>query len=683
MGDVPGPSTAPYFSPRKETENFSRLCQLIMTICSDLFRDILSRYIKPADLRLELDNNRTKLEKIMNAQQKEQIYPSSGTSTLASKDLDISVLYILLRNICKIPKHQNGWGNPPPDADTCLAACIERIRNQRNLIYVHTAIGEIEDTRFRYHWDELKNSILEIEKQLIGGDMYERRVDELLSCDLNPSRAEKYETKFKNIQGQLAVTRADQDKLEGWMSAYHKKMKTIESTQRTYEQMMKTFESTQRTHGQMMKTFESTQRTHGRPSAAKRARLDNLEGPQSSSSHIRGIHEPMTIMQGNGGVTQADHKQDHDNGNDGPNVLHEACKNAELQTCELLIQTHPHLLHSVDNDGWNAALYAARGGNVKILQLLADNEVDVKHKDNEDSNILHVACVYPNLEMSRYIIQEYPDLLHSVDNGRRNAALYAARGGNVKILQLLADNAVDVKYQANDGWNILKAACQYSKLEMSRYIIQTYPDPLHSVDNDGCNAALHAARGGNVKILQLLADNEVDVKHKNNYGWNILTVACVHANSEMSRYIIQTYPDLLHSVDNDGCNAALHAARGGNVKILQLLTDNAVDVKHKDNDGWNILTVACGNANLEMSRYIIQTYPDLLDNVDNDGWNAALHAARGGNVKILQLLADNAVDVKHKDNDGWNILHSACQYSKVRNESLYHPNIPRPSTQCR
>ncbi|XP_056000017.1 uncharacterized protein LOC130046538 isoform X2 [Ostrea edulis] len=717
MSDVPGPSTAPYFSPKKKTENFSRLCLLIMTICSDLFRDILSRYIKPADLRLELDNNRTKLEKIMNAQQKEQIYPSSGTTTLTSKDLDISILYILLRNICKIPKHQNGWGNPPQDTDTRLAACIERIRIQRNLISAHSAIGEIEDTVFQDHWDKLKNSILEIEKQLIGGDMYERGVDELLSCDLNPTRAEKYVKEFKNIQEKMENFESSLRTTKHRVAVKRERMNKFESTLRTYEARLDKLEGRMSAYHKRMKRFESTQRTHGRPSAAKRARLDNLEGPQSSSSqirgihetmtimqgpsaakrarldnlegpqssssHIRGIHEPMTIMQGNGGVTQADHKQDHDNGNDGPNVLHEACKNAELQTCELLIQTHPHLLHSVDNDGWNAALYAARGGNVKILQLLADNEVDVKHKDNEDSNILHVACVYPNLEMSRYIIQEYPDLLHSVDNGRRNAALYAARGGNVKILQLLADNAVDVKYQANDGWNILKAACQYSKLEMSRYIIQTYPDPLHSVDNDGCNAALHAARGGNVKILQLLADNEVDVKHKNNYGWNILTVACVHANSEMSRYIIQTYPDLLHSVDNDGCNAALHAARGGNVKILQLLTDNAVDVKHKDNDGWNILTVACGNANLEMSRYIIQTYPDLLDNVDNDGWNAALHAARGGNVKILQLLADNAVDVKHKDNDGWNILHSACQYSKVRNESLYHPNIPRPSTQCR
>jgi hypothetical protein len=201
MDDVPGPSTAPFFNPRKGTENYARLCQLIITICSDLFRDILSHYIKPCNLKSELDKNRTRLERIMNAQQKEQIYPSSGITTLTAKDLDISVLYILLRNICNIPKHRNGWGNPPLDGDTRLAACIERIRIKRNDVSGHSPTGEIDDTTFQDHWDKLKDSVLEIEKQLTGGDMYERGVNELMSCDFNPTRAEKYVEEFKKIQG--------------------------------------------------------------------------------------------------------------------------------------------------------------------------------------------------------------------------------------------------------------------------------------------------------------------------------------------------------------------------------------------------------------------------------------------------------------------------------------------------
>ncbi|XP_056007879.1 serine/threonine-protein phosphatase 6 regulatory ankyrin repeat subunit C-like isoform X10 [Ostrea edulis] len=413
-------------------------------------------------------------------------------------------------------------------------------------------------------------------------------------------------------------------------------------------------------HADNVSIFESNNKTRNRRVENGNFPADSHEPDNNDSVHNEGNEGDTTSLQ-----PLTDVQQDNDSGGYRPNVLHEACKNAKLEMCEHLIKTHPNLLHSVDNNGWNAALHTALGGNVKILQLLADNEVDVKHKDNYGWNILQMACLNANLEMSRYIVQTYPVLLHSVDNNGWNAALHAARGGNLKILQLLADNEVDVKHKDNYGRNILHAACVHANLEMSRYIIQTYPDLLHSVDKYGWNAALYAVKGGNVKILQLLADNEVDVKHKDNDGRNILHAACVHANLEMSRYIIQTYPDLLHSVNNNGRNAALHAALGGNVKILQLLADNEVDVKHKDNYGWNILQMACLNANLEMSRYIVQTYPVLLHSVDNNGWNAALHAARGGNVKILQLLADNEVDVKHKDNDGRNILHAACVHANL------------------
>ncbi|XP_061186294.1 uncharacterized protein LOC133194332 [Saccostrea echinata] len=211
MGDIPGPSTAPYFNQGKATENFSRLCQLIVTICSDLFRDILSRYIKPADLRSELNNNRKRLERIMNSQQKEQIYPASGSTALTAKDLDISVLYIILRNICNIPKHKAGWGNPPLNGDNRLSACIERIRIQRNLIFAHSVIAAVDDIMFEEHWDELKDAIIEIEKQSLGGDMYERGVNELFSCDLNPGRSKLYVAEFKKIQENMQIK---QEKIE-------------------------------------------------------------------------------------------------------------------------------------------------------------------------------------------------------------------------------------------------------------------------------------------------------------------------------------------------------------------------------------------------------------------------------------------------------------------------------------
>lgn len=106
MEAFPGSSSAHYFIQDKATENFLRLSQLIMTVCTDLLRDILSRYIKPTDLISKLDHNKGKLEKIFNTQQKKMIYPVPKNTSLVAKDLDISTLYIILRNICNIPEHK-------------------------------------------------------------------------------------------------------------------------------------------------------------------------------------------------------------------------------------------------------------------------------------------------------------------------------------------------------------------------------------------------------------------------------------------------------------------------------------------------------------------------------------------------------------------------------------------------
>lgn len=96
--------------------------------------------------------------------------------------MDISVIYIILRNICKIPDHKKGWGNAPLKGDTSLAACIERIRLQRNSLTGHSTNGMVEDVEFQNIWAELRNAIVDIEKQLTGGESYQRHVDALLTC---------------------------------------------------------------------------------------------------------------------------------------------------------------------------------------------------------------------------------------------------------------------------------------------------------------------------------------------------------------------------------------------------------------------------------------------------------------------------------------------------------------------
>ncbi|XP_062589166.1 ankyrin repeat and SAM domain-containing protein 6-like [Saccostrea cucullata] len=144
------------------------------------------------------------------------------------------------------------------------------------------------------------------------------------------------------------------------------------------------------------------------------------------------------------------------------------------------------MLKQVDNrEGWNAAFYAAQGGMLKFLKLMADKGIDMTNNIKLGRNILHIACVSSRLEMCQHIVQHYPDMLNQVDNEGWNAALYAAQGGNVEIIELLAENGVDLTHKNKHGFNIYHIACMNSKLEMWQHIMQHYPDMLIQLNNDG------------------------------------------------------------------------------------------------------------------------------------------------------------------------------------------------------
>lgn len=99
------------------TENFHRLCQLFVTICSKLFREVIKFRVK--DLRAQLDGNKRILKdsNILFASQKEILYPSSKDKHTNLKEMDLSLLYILLRNICNIMPPVNNWGDTPLTTD--------------------------------------------------------------------------------------------------------------------------------------------------------------------------------------------------------------------------------------------------------------------------------------------------------------------------------------------------------------------------------------------------------------------------------------------------------------------------------------------------------------------------------------------------------------------------------------
>lgn len=150
----------------------------------------------------------------MNPKQIELIYPDSASSALTANDLDLSAMFKILRFVVDIQKHTKGWGKPPKKDDNSFAACLDRINLMRNH-YFHKSNIMVDDKEFQNTWDDLRYSVVELEKRFLGGDLFKTAVDDLCTLKIGEAleKIKQPEEKILGTDGQLETmetnTKAD------------------------------------------------------------------------------------------------------------------------------------------------------------------------------------------------------------------------------------------------------------------------------------------------------------------------------------------------------------------------------------------------------------------------------------------------------------------------------------------
>ncbi|XP_062578832.1 uncharacterized protein LOC134240765 [Saccostrea cucullata] len=180
-----------------ETTNTARLARLILGPCTDVLRDILKTEVKPSDLSRKVKEFTDKLlhgqRNPLNKTQSEIIFPKPTNQYSGDySDLDISLLYLLLRNISKISQHSKGWGEIPNPGDRSVSANIERIRLLRNQYYGHSADLSLSDSEFRQEWRNIRDIVVELERHLGTNTVYQDAVNAIKTCFMDPEQEKKY-----------------------------------------------------------------------------------------------------------------------------------------------------------------------------------------------------------------------------------------------------------------------------------------------------------------------------------------------------------------------------------------------------------------------------------------------------------------------------------------------------------
>lgn len=168
-----------------ENTNLSRVAQMILGPCTNVLRDVLKKEISPADLEKKVRAYVTNTKKPqINKHQEALVYGHDYSK------FDVTLLYFLLRNVCSIQPHSNNWGKNPSHGDKSVSANIERVRLIRNE-YGHNSETSISDTDFKQKYQDIKDIVQELEKNLGSSTKYQDEVKELETCPMDPTQSEK------------------------------------------------------------------------------------------------------------------------------------------------------------------------------------------------------------------------------------------------------------------------------------------------------------------------------------------------------------------------------------------------------------------------------------------------------------------------------------------------------------
>ena len=154
------------YASTKETTNYARLCRLVADIGSQTLRKTFDSIHPPAGLHGVLTKSPAHLilqtlrkRRILNPTQWAKLYPPSPSS-LSSKDFDVTLLMVLLRNICGLTPPTTGWDNLPPAVDTSAEANIARVKYYRNHVYGHASQASVDDATFNTYWQDISNALV-------------------------------------------------------------------------------------------------------------------------------------------------------------------------------------------------------------------------------------------------------------------------------------------------------------------------------------------------------------------------------------------------------------------------------------------------------------------------------------------------------------------------------------------
>ena len=149
-----------------EKTNGAKLKRLLIDGGTTVLRKIFDGHHPPANLAADLNANKSSLsillkKKVLHKPQWDKLFPPGGVAP-DSKSFDITLLFLLLTNICGLTPPPSGWHIKPLPSDTSHEANLARVKFYRNVLYGHVTTTGVDTPTFSALWTEISGVLVSL-----------------------------------------------------------------------------------------------------------------------------------------------------------------------------------------------------------------------------------------------------------------------------------------------------------------------------------------------------------------------------------------------------------------------------------------------------------------------------------------------------------------------------------------
>ena len=334
--------------------------------------------------------------------------------------------------------------------------------------------------------------------------------------------------------------------------------------------------------------------------------------------------------------------------------------------------------------GGTAILRAVDEGQILIVQIMLNFDVDLGCVDDQDRGLLHGAAISGHEKIVRLLLDGRLDP-NTRDKKGRTPLHDASRNGHSHTTQILLDRGADTSLQDESGRTPWTLAWQHGHQEVMRVLERRDPYEITEQDLSGIypNASVLpvwslALLGEKEQVAQAIGTRKNEIAFLDPDSSNTSLHCAVIANQPE---IAQLLLDAGLSVDatNDYFRTPLHmAAIEGNINIMKMLLEDAVVdeklVNAKDKWGTTPLLMAFSNRHFECSLLLVEAGASIPDTKQSMKQSLFFFAIEFGRLQAVMNLVNMGADVQVKNMLGLTGLQMAQDKGKADIEVYLRKN---------